>query len=75
MNPQLNNEAEINNLIKSIEYRTMMIRRIKNFTTITIRKKISNAVIIGKMNCVYDSYLHKSNWDTTTKVACSNDDR
>ena len=56
MNPQLNNEAEISNLIRSIEYRTTMIKRIKNFTTIMTRKKIANAVIIGKLNYMLLTY-------------------
>ena len=58
MNPQLNNEAEINNLIKSLEYRTTMIRRIKNFTTMITRKKIANAVIIGKLNYMMPTYTN-----------------
>ena len=58
MNPQLNNEAEINNLIKSLEYRTTMIRRIKNFTTMITRKKMANAVIIGKLNYMMLTYMN-----------------
>ena len=60
MNPQLNNKAEVNNLIKRIEYRTTMIRKLKNFTTITMRKMISNTVIIGKMNYMLPTYSNLS---------------
>ena len=58
MNPQLNNEAEINNLIKNIEYRTTMIRKIKNFTTMITRMKMANAVIIGKLNYMMPTYTN-----------------
>ena len=43
-------------LIKNIEYRTMMMKRIKNFTNIIQRKKIANAVIIGKINYMLPTY-------------------
>ena len=52
----MNKKAELNNLIKNIEYRTMMMKRIKNFTTIVQRKKIANAVIIGKINYMLPTY-------------------
>ena len=58
MNPQLNNEAEINNLIRNIEYRTSMIRRIKNFTTMLTRKKMANSVILGKLNYMLPTYTN-----------------
>ena len=58
MNPQLNNEAEINNLIKNLEYRTSVIRRIKNFTSLVTRKKIANAVILGKLNYMMPTYTN-----------------
>ena len=58
MNPQLNNAAVINNLVKNIEYRTMVMKRIKYFTTITQRKKISNAVSIDKLNKMLSTYTN-----------------
>ena len=36
----------------------MMIKRIKNFTMIITRKKISNTVIIGKMNYMLPTYTN-----------------